>query len=118
MTTILISLNNKLISYIHFNAGEWDEDAMSLSLFLVLDFQTAKDIDTYFLTQHDNKYISCYFPVDDKIVFQSYSHGSYCDFRKGFYNPSNPKKQEYYTNYSGDAQMHKLYSKAKSILVK
>jgi len=116
--TILISLNNKLISYIHFNAGEWDEDAMSLSLFLVLDFTTAKDIDTYFLTQHDNKYISCYFPVDDKIVFQSYSHGSYCDFRKGFYNPSKTKSQEDYTNYSGDAQMHTLYNKAKSILVK
>ena len=116
--TILISLNNKLISHIHFNAGEWDPDAMSLSLFLVLDFTTAKDIDKYFLTQHANKYISCYFPDDDKIVFQSYSYGSYGDFMNGFYNPSKTKSQEDYTNYSGDAQMHTLYNKAKSILVK
>ncbi len=87
--TILISLNNKLISYIRFNADEWDEDAMSLSLGLVLDFTSAEDIDTYFLTEHDNKYIS-----------------------------SNQKKPEYYTNYNGDLEMRKLYNKAKSILVK
>jgi hypothetical protein len=116
--TILISLNNKLISYIHFNPGEWDEDAMYLSLFLVLDFTIAEDIDTYFLTEHANKTISCYFPNDDKIVFQSYSYGSYGDFMNGFYNPSKTKSQEDYTNYSGDAQMHTLYNKAKSILVK
>ncbi|MDB4590670.1 hypothetical protein OAH77_03125 [Flavobacteriaceae bacterium] len=116
--TILISLNNKLISYIRFNADEWDEDAMSLSLFLVLDFTSAEDINTYFLTEHDNKYISCYFPDVDKIVFQSYNRGTYCDFMKGFFNPSNQKKPEYYTNYNGDLEMRKLYNKAKSILVK
>ena len=36
----------------------------------------------------------------------------------GYYNPSKTKSQEDYTNYSGDAQMHTLYNKAKSILVK
>lgn len=49
---------------------------------------------------------------------QSYSYGSYGDFMNGFYNPSKTKSQEDYTNYSGDAQMHTLYNKAKSILVK
>ena len=116
--SILISLNNKLISHVDFKAEDWDEDAMTLSLFLVLDFTIAEDIDTYFLTEHANKTISCYFPNDDKIVFQSYSYGSYGDFMNGFYNPSKTKSQEDYTNYSGDAQMHTLYNKAKSILVK
>ena len=43
---ILIQLNNKLISHTQFNADGWDEDAMNLSLFLVLDFESAEDIDS------------------------------------------------------------------------
>ena len=41
---ILIQLNSKLISHTQFNADGWDEDAMNLSLFLVLDFESAEDI--------------------------------------------------------------------------
>ena len=115
---ILIQLNNKLISHTHFNADNWDEDAISLSLFLVLDFERATDIDSYFLTVHNNKSISCYFPDNDRIIFQSYSYGSHCGYSNGFFNPSKTKKQNDYIDYGGDKEMFKLYEEAKSILIK
>ena len=37
---ILIQINNKLISHVKFQSSDWDEDAMHLSLFLVLDFKS------------------------------------------------------------------------------
>tara|TARA_B100000287_G_C20536692_1_gene743017 strand:- start:438 stop:941 length:504 start_codon:yes stop_codon:yes gene_type:complete len=115
---ILIQLNNKLISHTHFNANNWDEDAISLSLFLVLDFESAPDIDSYFLTEHNNKSISCYFPDKDRIIFQSYSYGSHCGYSNGFFNPSKTKNQNDYIDYGGDKEMFKLYEEAKSILIK
>ena len=115
---ILIQLNNKLISHTHFNANNWDEDAISLSLFLVLDFESATDIDSYFLTEHNNKSISCYFPDKDRIIFQSYSYGSHCGYSNGFFNPSKTKNQNDYIDYGGDKDMFKLYEEAKSILIK
>ena len=115
---ILIQLNNKLISHTHFNANNWDEDAISLSLFLVLDFESATDIDSYFLTEHNNKSISCYFPDKDRIIFQSYSYGSHCGYSNGFFNPSKTKNQNDYIDYGGDKEMFKLYEEAKSILIK
>ena len=115
---ILIQLNNKLISHTHFNAKNWDEDAISLSLFLVLDFESAPDIDSYFLTEHNNKSISCYFPDKDRIIFQSYSYGSHCGYSNGFFNPSKTKNQNDYIDYGGDKEMFKLYEEAKSILIK
>ena len=115
---ILIQLNNKLISHTQFNADGWDEDAMNLSLFLVLDFESAEDIDSYFLTEHNNKSISCYFPDNDRIIFQSYSYGSHCGYSNGFFNPSKTKKQNDYIDYCGDKEMFKLYEEAKSILIK
>jgi hypothetical protein len=121
---ILIQLNNKLISHTHFNADSWDEDAMNLSLFLVLDFESAEDIDSYFLTEHDNKSLYCYFshyskfPDPNKIIFQSYSYGSHCGHSNGFFNPGKTKKQEDYIDYGGDKEMLKLYEEAKSILIK
>ena len=115
---ILIQLNNKLISHTHFNANNWDEDAISLSLFLVLDFESATDIDSYFLTEHNNKSISSYFPDKDRIIFQSYSYGSHCGYSNGFFNPSKTKNQNDYIDYGGDKEMFKLYEEAKSILIK
>ena len=115
---ILIQLNNKLISHTHINANNWDEDAISLSLFLVLDFESALDIDSYFLTEHNNKSISCYFPDKDRIIFQSYSYGSHCGYSNGFFNPSKTKNQNDYIDYGGDKEMFKLYEEAKSILIK
>ena len=115
---ILIQLNNKLISHTHFNANNWDEDAISLSLFLVLDFESAPDIDSYFLTEHNNKSISCYFPDKDRIIFQSYSYGSHCGYSNGFFNPKKTKNQNDYIDYGGDKEMFKLYEEAKSILIK
>ena len=115
---ILIQLNNKLISHTHFNANNWDEDAINLSLFLVLDFESAPDIDSYFLTEHNNKSISCYFPDKDRIIFQSYSYGSHCGYSNGFFNPSKTKNQNDYIDYGGDKEMFKLYEESKSILIK
>ncbi len=115
---ILIQLNNKLISHTHFNADNWDEDAISLSLFLVLDFESAAEIDSYFLTEHDNKSLYCYFPDNNKIIFQSYSYGSHCGHSNGFFNPGKTKKQEDYIDYGGDKEMLKLYEEAKSILLR
>jgi len=115
---ILIQLNNKLFSHVNFKPEDWDEDAMTLSLFLVLDFNNADEINTYFLNDHNNKSLYCYFPKDDLIIYQSYSFGSYHNAVNGYYNPSKTKSQGDYTNYSGDGEMQKLYNEAKSILMK
>jgi hypothetical protein len=117
-TAILIQINNKLISHVNFQPEDWDEDAMTLSLFLVLDFKNGDDINTYFLKEHNNKSLYCHFPKDDLIVYQAYDYGSYHNSVRGYYNSSETKTKEDYTNYTGDAEMENLYNEAKSILVK
>jgi hypothetical protein len=114
---ILIQINNKLISHVKFQSSDWDEDAMHLSLFLVLDFKSGDALNNYFLKQQMYKSVYCYFPVDNVIVYQAYSYGSYHNSIAGYYNPNKNANEQDFINYSGDKAMINLYNQAKSILL-